>query len=331
MYVVCTLYHFVRLHDCRALQAPLLELLQRQRVRGTLLLAPEGINGTVAGTRDAIDTLLDFLKRDGRFSGMSYKESQSDRVPFHRTRVKLKKEIVTMGVDNVDPAGIVGTYVKPRDWNRLISDPAVTVIDTRNDYEVQIGTFKNAVNPHTASFREFPAYARANLSPNRHRKVAMFCTGGIRCEKSTAWLKSLGFDEVYHLEGGILKYLEEMPEEESLWRGECFVFDERVSVTHGLRPGHYEQCHACRMPISAADKQSPAYVPGVSCPHCIDRYSAADRRRFAERERQVRLAEARGEQHLGYGASESQHRNRTAKSSLRTRAPEITVSRNTGD
>ena len=321
MFVVCALYHFVTLADHERLRGPLLDLMGQYGLRGTLLLAPEGINGTLAGNREGIDALIAWLRRDERFAGIRWKESCADEIPFHRARVKLKKEIVTMGVEETDPTAIVGTYVKPSDWNRLISDPGITLIDTRNDYEVRIGTFRNAVNPHTTTFREFPRYVRENLTPEKNRKVAMFCTGGIRCEKSTAHLKMLGFEEVYHLEGGILKYLEEIPEEESLWEGECFVFDSRVAVTHGLKPGRYDQCHACRMPIDNNDKKSNAYVPGVSCPHCIDKYSAEDRRRFYEREKQVRLAEARGEEHLGYGATGDQQRRKRNKRALRTGEP----------
>lgn len=318
MFVCCALYKFVALADAETLRRPLLDLMRKQRLRGTLLLAREGINGTVAGSRAGIDALLAFLHRDPRFADMSCKESSSAVMPFHRARVKLKQEIVTMGVPDIDPTVSAGTYVEPSQWNRLISDPDVTLIDTRNDYEVLTGTFKNAVNPHTNSFSDFPIYARDHLSPGKHRKIAMFCTGGIRCEKSTAYLKSLGFEQVYHLQGGILKYLEEVPEADSLWQGECFVFDSRVTVRHGLAPGHYEQCHACRMPINATHKQSDAYVPGVSCPHCIEKFSNEDRRRFSERERQVRLAGTRGESHLGHDAARDQQRRKRAKRALRT-------------
>ena len=238
-------------------------------------------------------------------------------MPFARARVKLKKEIVTMGVPDVDPEKIVGTYVEPADWNALIADPDVTVIDTRNEYEVGVGTFEGAINPHTTSFREFPAYVADNMDPGRQKKVAMFCTGGIRCEKSTAYLKSQGFDEVYHLKGGILKYLEEVPEADSLWRGECFVFDERVTVDHDLNPGQYDQCHACRMPISDTDKASNAYVRGVSCPHCIDATTPEQRERFAERQRQVALAAERGEAHIGSDARDAQVRHREEKAARR--------------
>ena len=236
---------------------------------------------------------------DLRFENMSYKESYHKVNPFHRTKVKLKKEIVTMGVQDIDPKEIVGTYVKPKDWNQLISDPEVLLVDTRNDYEVHIGTFKNAVNPNTETFREFPQYVKKNLDPQKHKKVAMFCTGGIRCEKSTAYLKQQGFDEVFHLEGGILKYLEEVPEDNSLWEGECFVFDNRVAVNHKLEKGQYDQCNACRLPITEEDKQSDKYMEGVSCPHCYEKLSSEQKQRFTERQKQIELAKIRGEQHIG--------------------------------
>ncbi|MGL5393222.1 MAG: rhodanese-related sulfurtransferase, partial [Shewanella sp.] len=278
---------------------PLLTQMEQGQIRGTLLLASEGINGTVAGTQEAITALLAWLNEQTGLDNLVYKLSFDDAMPFYRTKVKLKKEIVTMGVEGIDPRKVVGTYVKPADWNAVISDPEVLLIDTRNDYEVQIGTFKNAINPVTETFREFPQYVKQHLDPAKHKKVAMFCTGGIRCEKSTAYLKEQGFEEVYHLEGGILKYLEEVKPEQSLWQGECFVFDNRVAVDHHLLKGQYDQCNACRMPITAAEKQSPAYVQGVSCPHCIDKVPAAKRLRFIERERQVNLAKARNEAHIG--------------------------------
>lgn len=301
--VVCALYKFVTLEDYQALREPLLQVMLDHGVKGTLLLAREGINGTVAGSREGIDQLKAWLESDSRFNGIAYKESFHDDMPFNRTKVKLKKEIVTMGVENIDPRRIVGTYVKPKDWNALISDPDVVLVDTRNDYEVKIGTFRNAVNPATESFRQFPQYVKENLDPKKHRKVAMFCTGGIRCEKSTAYLKEQGFEEVYHLEGGILKYLEEVPEQESLWEGECFVFDERVAVNHKLEKGQYDLCHACRQPITEADKNSGFYQDGVSCPHCYDKLTPEQKARFQEREKQIRLARERGEQHIGEEAA----------------------------
>lgn len=315
--VVCALYHFVRLDDFEGLRQPLLELIQANKIRGTILLAKEGINGTVAGTRQAIDKLLDWLKSDARFENLCWKESYDDDFPFHRGKVKIKKEIVTMGVEDIDPNKIVGTYVKPDKWNQLISDPDVMVIDTRNEYEIQVGTFKDAVNPHTESFREFPAWVEKEMSPEKQKKVAMYCTGGIRCEKSTAYLKALGFDEVYHLEGGILKYLEEVPEEESLWEGECFVFDNRVTVKHKLEPGSYDQCHACRMPISETDKKSNSYVKGISCPHCIGKHSNKQLSRFREREKQIQLSRKRGENHIGSDAIFDQIRLKQRKNSLK--------------
>lgn len=297
--VVCALYKFVSLNDYAALKTPLLNLMLAEKIRGTLLLANEGINGTVAGSRAAIDKLLAHLQQDPRLDPISYKESFTNTPPFLRSRVKLKKEIVTMGVEGIDPRRSVGTYVKAKDWNQLISDPDVLLIDTRNDYEYQVGTFKNAVNPKTESFREFPDYVKQQLDPQKHSKVAMFCTGGIRCEKSTAYLKEQGFSEVYHLEGGILKYLEEVPEDETLWQGECFVFDERVTVNHQLEKGDYDQCHACRMPITEAEKQSNQYQQGICCPHCYNQTTDEQKSRFAEREKQMQLARARGEAHIG--------------------------------
>ena len=287
------------LEDYVSLRQPLLDLMLKNNIKGTLLLAHEGINGTVAGSQASIDTLLNWFKADNRLADVRQKVSYDDVMPFYRTRVKLKKEIVTMGVSGIDPNHVVGTYVKPENWNALISDPDVTVIDTRNDYEVGIGTFKNAQNPGTETFRQFPDFVKNNMDPAKHKKVAMFCTGGIRCEKSTAYLKEQGFDEVYHLQGGILKYLETVPEKESLWQGECFVFDNRVSVTHALEKGQYDQCHACRLPITENDKKSAKYIQGVSCHHCHDKTTDVQRERFMQREIQVQLAKARGEEHIG--------------------------------
>ncbi|MDV7105768.1 rhodanese-related sulfurtransferase [Vibrio sp. TH_r3] len=304
-YVVCALYKFVTLDNYQELRQPLTDLLVANKIRGTLLLASEGINGTVAGTRESINTLLAWFDQDTRLANVTHKESFSDVLPFNRTKVKLKKEIVTMGVEDIDPLKVVGTYVKPDQWNDLISDPEVLLVDTRNHYEVDIGTFKNAVNPNTETFREFPQYVADNLDPAKHKKVAMFCTGGIRCEKSTAYLKEQGFDEVYHLEGGILKYLEEVPEDQSMWEGDCYVFDERVAVNHQLQKSDYDICHACRLPITDEEKQSEHFEKGVSCPKCIDKHSEERKARFREREKQIQLANARGETHVG---SEVVHR-----------------------
>lgn len=298
-FIVCALYKFATLDGFAELQQPLLEKMLQHEVRGTLLLAQEGVNGTIAGSREGIDAVLLWLKSDPRLAEVDSKESISDVMPFKRTKVKLKKEIVTMGVEGIDPKRVVGTYVDPKDWNALISDPEVLLVDTRNDYEYQVGTFENAINPNTDSFREFPEYVSNHILPKKPKKVAMFCTGGIRCEKSTAYLKEQGVEEVYHLKGGILKYLENVDESETLWRGECFVFDDRVTVNHQLERGGYDQCHACRLPITEADKASDDYVSGVSCPYCIDKVTDKKRASFAEREKQVRLAEQRGEKHIG--------------------------------
>lgn len=269
--VVATFYKFVRLPDFAEKRDSLLAYCQAQGIKGTILLAAEGINATIAGSRQAIDSLLALLRSDPRLVDLEPKESYADFPPFDRMKVRLKKEIVTLGLPEVDPSDRVGTYVTPQDWNELISDPEVTVIDTRNDYEVSIGTFKGAQNPKTASFRQFPDYVRTHLDPTKHKKVAMFCTGGIRCEKATSFMMAQGFQEVYHLKGGILKYLEEVPQEESLWQGECFVFDQRVAVREGLAIGTHDMCPSCGHPISEADKTSPDYQEGVSCPYCCDR------------------------------------------------------------
>lgn len=304
MYIVAALYKFVQLPDYVQLRDTLYDLMVENGVKGTLLLAEEGINGTICGSRQGIDTVKAWLDNEGRFDNISYKESTAAEPAFYRTKVKLKSEIVTMGVAGINPAHIVGTYVKGDEWNQLLNDPETLVIDTRNDYEVAIGTFKNAVNPNTTNFREFPQWAADNLDNTKHKKVAMFCTGGIRCEKSTAFLKEQGFDEVYHLDGGILKYLEEMPEETSLWQGECFVFDQRVAVKHGLAQGSYDQCYACRMPLSAAEMASTHYVKGLSCPHCVDKTTDEQKAAFAERQKQVELAKQRGEKHIRDGKFE---------------------------
>lgn len=297
--VVAALYKFVSLPDYQELRQPLLDHCLAQGIKGTLLLASEGINGTVAGSRTAIDSLLAYLKADERLATLSHKESFHEELPFYRMKVKLKKEIVTMGVEGIDPRHVVGTYVKPQDWNALISDPDVVLVDTRNDYEVELGTFKGAENPKTDSFREFPEYVANSMDPGKQKKVAMFCTGGIRCEKSTAFMKEQGFEEVYHLEGGILQYLEDVPESESLWQGECYVFDNRVAVDHQLERGSYDLCHGCRLPITEADKDSEKYIEGVTCPRCFDTQTPDQRERFMERQRQMELAKARNEEHIG--------------------------------
>jgi len=311
--VICALYHFVILDNYKQLRQPLLDFMLKHEIKGTLLLAEEGINGTVAANQQSINILIDWLKSDNRLAELRYKLSYDKAMPFYRTRVKLKKEIVTMGVQGIDPNQVVGTYVKPEDWNALISDPDVLLVDTRNAYETAIGTFKNAVDPITETFREFPEYVKQNLNPAKHKKIAMFCTGGIRCEKSTAYLKEQGFDEVYHLQGGILKYLETVDEKDSLWEGECFVFDNRVSVDHALEKGSYDQCHACRLPITEDDKQSEKYMQGVSCPHCYNKKTDEQRARFMEREKQVQLAKVRGEEHIGSAVAEVSKKHKALK------------------
>ncbi len=288
--VVAALYRFVPLDNHLQLRDPMLDQMIASEVRGTLLLASEGINGTIAGSRAGVDAVLDYLRSDPRLAALEVKESLCDEVPFKRSRVRLKKEIVTLGVEGIDPLDAVGTYIDPQDWNDLIADPEVTLIDTRNDYEVAIGTFKGARSPDTHSFREFPEFVEQELDPSKHKKVAMFCTGGIRCEKSTALLKKQGFKEVYHLRGGILKYLEVVPQEQSQWEGECFVFDRRVSVGHGLEVGEHDLCFACGWPIRLQDQQHPDFCAGVHCPRCIHQITDEQRSRFAERQRQIEQA-----------------------------------------
>ena len=298
---ITAFYLFTPLPDFRDLRGPLLEVCVANGVKGTILLAEEGINGTVAGPEEGVAALVAWLRSDPRFAGLETKESYApaDQKTFYRMKVKLKKEIVTLGVEGIDPNRKVGRYVDPKEWNRLIEDPEVLLIDTRNDYEVEIGTFRGAVDPKTQSFREFPEYVKKNLDPTRHRKVAMFCTGGIRCEKATAYMLEQGFDEVYHLKGGILKYLEEVPEEESTWEGECYVFDHRVAVNHDLAPGSFNLCYACRRPLSSDDMGHPDYRYGISCARCITEFTDDDRQRFAERAHQIDLAQQTGNNHLG--------------------------------
>ncbi|MCP4001207.1 MAG: rhodanese-related sulfurtransferase [Gammaproteobacteria bacterium] len=320
-YCVAALYRFVALNDYIALRTPLQAKLKQLHICGTLLLAAEGINGTVAGREVDIDTLLNWLVTadcwQNHLIGIEVKKSWTDKRPFTRSKVKLKKEIVTMGIENIDPNKSVGTYIEPADWNQLISNPDVITIDTRNNYEVQIGCFKDAINPQTRTFREFPGYAQRELDPIKNKKVAMYCTGGIRCEKSTAYMKSLGFDEVYHLKGGILKYLEEIPREESLWEGECFVFDERVAVNHDLQPGRYIQCHACRMPLTADDCKNELYTQGESCHYCHDTTTPEQKQHYRERQKQVLLAKERGEEHRGDAAAETLQQRKAAKQALK--------------
>ncbi len=298
-YLTAALYQFVSLTDCNDMRAPLYEVCRQHDVFGTLLLANEGINGTIAGLPEDIHAVLSYLRADPRLANLEHKESWADERTFYRMKVKVKREIVTMGLPEVDPNVMVGTYVKPEDWNELISDPNVLVLDTRNDYEVQIGSFAGAVDPNTTTFREFPEFVSGNLDPTKHRKVAMFCTGGIRCEKASSYLKMQGFDEVYHLQGGILKYLEVVPPEESMWEGECFVFDQRVAVTHGLGVSEFQRCFNCRFALTPEDLLHPSYEEGISCSRCIDSLTDERRASLAERHKQVLLAQERGEQHIG--------------------------------
>ncbi|GAB5520008.1 MAG: rhodanese-related sulfurtransferase [Rhodothermales bacterium] len=313
MYVVAALYKFVHLPNYSDLRDPLKAQLRQHEVKGTLLLAEEGINGTIAGTRAGIDAVLGWLRTDPRLADLRHKESEADEQPFYRTKVKLKREIVTMGVEGIDPNASVGTYVEPKDWNALISDPEVMLIDARNRYEIELGTFEGAIDPETDSFREFPDYLDDVLEGNREQKVAMFCTGGIRCEKATSYLKQQGFEHVYHLHGGILQYLEDIDPDETKWEGDCFVFDERVAVDHHLQPGEYDLCRACRMPLTPADYERPSYERGVSCHHCYALQTEAERANFRERQRQIDLARERGEEHLGGAVEEIAARRKAEK------------------
>lgn len=323
-YLVAALYHFVSLPDHADMQEPLLALCLAHDVTGTLLLAHEGINGTIAGPAAGIHAVLDHLRADARLAALEHKESWSEQRPFHRMKVKLKREIVTMGVTDIDPLTMAGQYVEAEDWNALIAQPDVVVVDVRNDYEVAIGTFASAVNPETARFADFPEWVRVQSQPGgvlaNAPRVAMFCTGGIRCEKSTAYLKSQGFDQVYHLRGGILKYLETVAPEDSMWQGECFVFDERVAVGHGLQRGEYSLCRSCRMPLGREDRRSPLFEAGVSCHHCHEDLDDERRARLRERQRQVALARQRHEQHIGVATEIQKERAQARRQALRERA-----------
>lgn len=292
-------YKFVDLHDYRALRGPLLARCESLGVKGTILLAEEGINGTIAGAADAVREVLRGIRSDARLADLEHKESGAAQMPFLRMKVRLKREIVTLGVPGVNPARAAGTYVKPHEWNELLEDPDVVFVDVRNDYEVQLGSFAGALNPRTKSFSELPDWIAREPALRSKPKVAMFCTGGIRCEKSTAYLRMAGFEQVYHLQGGILKYLETIPADQNRWQGECFVFDDRVAIAHGLKPGRYQLCRSCRMPISEADRASPHYTEGVSCPKCFVSRSEEKKRGLAERQRQVQLAKLRNDAHLG--------------------------------
>ena len=297
--VVAALYNFISILDPKELQLRFLDLCKKYKIKGTIILAHEGINGTIASSRESIDALKEFLIAQGLFQGMEYKESFSNNMPFYRMKVRLKKEIVTLGVDGIDPTKQVGQYLSPKEWTDLLENPDVVVIDTRNDYEVEMGSFKNALNPNTKSFREFPEFIEKNLQGQTEKKVAMFCTGGIRCEKASSYMLSKGFKNVYHLKGGILKYLEEIPEEKSLWEGECFVFDHRVGIKHGLELGEYKLCHGCRNPIFKEEESSPFYERGVSCSKCYNITSSERKISYRQRQRQIDIAKTHGREHLG--------------------------------
>ena len=303
MFLTIAFYHFVSLENIKELQPFILDFCQRNHIKGTILLANEGINGTISGQKNDIHKFLGFIKTDltfnDKFNDLEYKESWATKNPFYRMKVRLKKEIVALGVEGVSPTDKVGKYVNPEDWNKLIEDPDTIVIDTRNDYEIDIGTFKNAINPQTDSFREFPSYVENNLDDKKQKKVAMFCTGGIRCEKATSLMLDKGFENVYHLKGGILKYLETIPKDKSLWQGECFVFDQRVAVTHGLEEGQYDQCYACRHPLSPRELESDQYIKGISCPYCFNKLSDKKKAGVTERQKQIMLSKSRGENHIG--------------------------------
>ena len=302
-FLTTAFYHFIALDNIKTLKTIIQDYCDHKLIKGTILLAHEGINGTISGEEDEILRFHKFIKNDQKFSdvfkNLEYKSSWSNENPFYRMKVRLKKEIVALGIPEVSPTIKVGKYIEPEDWDNLINDPEITLIDTRNNYEVDIGTFKNAINPRTTSFREFPEYVKKNLNPKKNKKIAMFCTGGIRCEKASSYMIEEGFAEVYHLKGGILKYLEELPKEKSLWQGECFVFDQRVAVTAELKEGQYSQCYACRHPLSSEEMKSDNYNEGISCSYCIKKTSKVKKNNLQERQKQINLAKARGEEHIG--------------------------------
>ena len=303
MFLTVAFYHFVTLDKKNNIQEHVYNLCEANNIKGTILLADEGINGTISGKEKNIRNFLIFIKKEGLFNGvfskLEHKESWASKNPFYRMKVRLKKEIVALGVDGVSPTKNVGKYVKPEEWNNLISDPNTIIIDTRNHYEVDIGTFKNATNPNTSTFRELPSFIEENLDPKTPKKIAMFCTGGIRCEKATSLMLDKGFKNVYHLEGGILKYLKTIDKDKSLWEGECFVFDQRVAVTHGLNEGKYDQCYACRHPLSPDEINSSHYIKGISCPYCYNKLTNEKKSSVIERQKQIELAKLRGEDHIG--------------------------------
>lgn len=320
---VVALYKFAPLPDFEALRGPITDFCDQHGIKGSLLLAPEGINGTVAGSPAAIDGLIAYLMQGNifknRFANASVKYSHADTMPFLRMKVKLKQEIVTMRAPEANPNDQVGTYVKPQEWNALLAQEGMILLDTRNEYEVDIGTFENAIDPKTASFTQFKDFVADTLDPKVNKKIAMFCTGGIRCEKASAYMLAHGFEEVYHLDGGILRYLEEVPQDQSKWHGECFVFDERVSVGHGLEVGDYGLCRCCRMPLAPQDFERPEFELGVQCHHCADTKSEEERARARERQKQMQLAQQKGQAHLGSAAVESAAENRERNEALRAK------------
>ena len=303
MFLTVAFYQFVTLDKKNSFQKHIHNFCEVNKIKGTILLADEGINGTISGKERNIRDFLIFIKKDSLFndlfSKLEHKESWANKNPFYRMKVRLKKEIVALGIDGVSPTNKVGKYVKPEEWNKLISDPNTIIIDARNSYEVDIGTFKNATNPNTTTFRELPNFIKRNLDSRTPKKVAMFCTGGIRCEKATSLLLEKGFKDVYHLKGGILKYLETIDKEKSLWEGECFVFDQRVAVTHGLNEGQYDQCYACRHPLSPDEMNSSHYIKGISCSYCYNKLTNEKKSSVIERQKQIELAKLRGEDHIG--------------------------------
>jgi len=296
---IAALYKFVEINDLVILRERLLEKCKSLDIKGTFILASEGINGTVAGNQKSVDEIADFLMTDKRFEDLECKFSSDVKNPFYRMKVKIKEELIPIGIEVVDPRKKVGTYVSPDSWNKIVEDPETLLIDVRNDYEIEVGTFRGAINPKTENFREFPEFVRNNLDPEKHKKIAIFCTGGIRCEKASSFMIGEGFTNVYHLKGGILKYLEEVPSEESTWEGECFVFDNRTSVDHDLENGVYDLCHNCRFPVSPEDMKSEYYEKGISCPKCYNTISESRRKSLEERNKQIRLAKQRNQQHLG--------------------------------
>ena len=301
--IIASFYKFIDWSDFQE-KKPVLEKICRQNnIVGTILLAPEGINGTISGSQEEILTTIEELKKDSRLSDLESKFAEALGKTFKRMKVRLKKEIVSMGKENVNPGQITGTHVSAEEWNQIIQEPNTLIVDTRNEYEHAIGSFEGSVDPETNSFRQFPKWVDENLKPlmkkQNKKKVAMFCTGGIRCEKASSYLLQEGFEEVFQLKGGILKYLENIEPKNSLWEGECFVFDERVSIQHGLVEGNYSMCHACRMPIDDKDIKSKKYIEGISCPNCYDIHSDETKQRFAERQKQINLAKQRNEKHIG--------------------------------